>query len=147
MHSIRGGLVAILVSSTVAVGLLPPTASEAPGNTDFLRTWQRTDWPVRERLANRSWIWGPEAFATELIESYGEAQGGEDSRYMLLSGGNAGVSVSDELWLLDFATTEWKTLPSTGGDAPAMSGHDAVWMGNGQLIVVGSGETWAATLT
>ncbi len=57
--------------------MVVPVAAEEPGNTDFFRTWQRTDWPVQNQLAQRSWIWGPEAFTGQLIESYAEAADGE----------------------------------------------------------------------
>jgi hypothetical protein len=75
------------------------------------------------------------------------ATAGEDGRYLLLHGGNAGDAASGELWLLDYATLEWIALPSSGGAAPALFGHDAVWIDGGTLIVVGGGETWVAALS
>jgi hypothetical protein len=75
------------------------------------------------------------------------ATAGEDGRYLLLHGGNAGGAANGELWLLDYATLEWIALPSSGGAAPALIGHDAVWIDGGTLIVVGGGETWVAALS
>ncbi len=91
--------------------------------------------------------WAPVAGAGPSPRNLYAAAAGEDGRYMLVHGGNAGGVASDELWLFDFDTIEWKTLPSIGGNAPAMSGHDAVWAGSNHLIVVGAGQTWVVTLS
>ena len=77
MRTIRKAFAALMVGAMVVAGLVAPVAAEAPGNSDFFRTWQRTDWPVATSQASRSWIWGPEAFTGEVIESYVEAPGGE----------------------------------------------------------------------
>ena len=77
MKLLRTSFAALLIVLTLLTGLFAPVAAEVPGNTAFFKTWQRTDWPVREQLAQRSWTWGPEAFTTELIESYEEAPGNE----------------------------------------------------------------------
>ncbi|MEZ4520643.1 MAG: kelch repeat-containing protein [Thermomicrobiales bacterium] len=95
-------------------------------------------------LAARNWA--PVAGQGPSPRNLYAATAGEDSRYMLVHGGNAGGTAANDLWLLDFATTDWKTLPSTGGEAPSMSGHDAVWTTSG-LLVVGSGQTWIAALS
>ncbi len=96
-------------------------------------------------LAGRGWRQIDSAAGPSPRNFYA-ATAGEDSRYLLLHGGNAGGSSSNELWLFDYATTQWKTLPSTGGDAPAMTGHDTVWT-TGGLLVVGGGQTWIAALS
>ncbi|MEZ4520642.1 MAG: hypothetical protein R3A46_03205 [Thermomicrobiales bacterium] len=72
---VRVSFAALLTAVTLVAGFIAPLAAEEPGNSAFFRTWQRTDWPVRELLAERSWIWGPEAFTTELVENYEEAPG------------------------------------------------------------------------
>src|SRR5690606_27703109 len=42
-----------------------------------LATWQRTDLPVVEGQATRTWMWGPEAFTNEMSEPYTESPGGQ----------------------------------------------------------------------
>ncbi len=51
----------------------------APANEHFQRTWDRTDRPVVEGQATRTWMWGPEAFTTQLSEVYDESPGGQRS--------------------------------------------------------------------
>jgi len=46
-------------------------------NEHFQRTWERTDRPVSEGAASRSWIWGPEPISPVIREPYAEAPGGE----------------------------------------------------------------------
>ncbi|MEZ4569439.1 MAG: NHL repeat-containing protein [Thermomicrobiales bacterium] len=50
------------------------TARAVPPATDhFQRTWARTDKPVADITASRTWMWGPEAFTGALDEDYAEA--------------------------------------------------------------------------
>ncbi len=51
--------------------------SVAPANEAFQRTWARTDQPVASGAANRTWMWGPEAFTEALTEDYTESPGGQ----------------------------------------------------------------------
>src|SRR5690606_21236684 len=51
--------------------------AEAPANSYFECTWQRTDLPVESGQVNRTWMWGPEAFTGPLHEAYAESPGGE----------------------------------------------------------------------
>ena len=37
---------------------------------EFERTWERTDRPVAEGRANRTWMWGPQPFTDVLVEEY-----------------------------------------------------------------------------
>ncbi|MFW6074894.1 MAG: hypothetical protein ACOC9Y_04815, partial [Chloroflexota bacterium] len=60
------------------IGFGPGTAvAEAPANDAFQRTWERTDQPVADGDASRTWMWGPEAFTGALTEAYAESPGGE----------------------------------------------------------------------
>jgi hypothetical protein len=56
---------------------IAPVAADAPSNGAFRRTWERTDKPVADLQATRTWIWGPGAFSEGLIEPYVEAPGGQ----------------------------------------------------------------------
>lgn len=47
----------------------------APANTHFERTWARTDKPVADGLASRTWMWGTEAFTNAMQERYIESPG------------------------------------------------------------------------
>jgi hypothetical protein len=72
----RGAAAAALM--LVGAGqILPAQAQTQAGFADpaFQRTWERTDRPVAERKADRSWYWGPTpGFATQ--ETYKQGQGG-----------------------------------------------------------------------
>ena len=55
-----------------------------PEPTDFAdpafeRTWQRTDRPVEQRDVDRTWMWGPGPFTTEIDEAYVESPDGTRS--------------------------------------------------------------------
>jgi hypothetical protein len=52
-------------------------SAEAPADPAFQSTWARTDQPVLAGQANRTWMWGPEAFTGGLLEPYAEAPGGQ----------------------------------------------------------------------
>jgi hypothetical protein len=43
---------------------------------EFERTWARTDRPVAEGKATRTWMWGPEPFSDILVEPYGDTYTG-----------------------------------------------------------------------
>ena len=64
-----------LVLSLVAFSVYAVLAAQ-PGNPTFQRTWQRTDKPVLDGAATRTWMWGPEAFTEVTQEPYAEAPGG-----------------------------------------------------------------------
>ena len=69
-----------LVAAVVSVALLvsPATlAQTAPIATGaFAGTWARTDQPVLEGTAHRTWMWGPGPFTGAMGEPYREAPGG-----------------------------------------------------------------------
>ena len=52
------------------VALLAPFegAAVSPGDVAFERTWSRTDLPVASGAVSRTWMWGPAAFTSPLIE-------------------------------------------------------------------------------
>ena len=51
--------------------------AEAPANSSFAGTWERTDKPVLDGAVARTWMWGPEAFTTGLEEPYAESPNGQ----------------------------------------------------------------------
>ena len=53
----------------------PPVAR--PSDPAFQSTWQRTDRPVAEAQAVRSWIWGPQPNTQVVWETYDQAPGGQ----------------------------------------------------------------------
>jgi hypothetical protein len=48
-------------------------SAEAPSNGAFQRTWARHDEPVTAGRAERTWMWGPQAYSAELSEPYLES--------------------------------------------------------------------------
>src|SRR5687768_9654909 len=72
--------VALILLSLALAAVRFPAASveaEAPAHDAFQRTWQRTDGPVASGAADRTWLWGPEAFTGPRYEPYAESPGGE----------------------------------------------------------------------
>jgi uncharacterized protein YkwD len=74
----------VIVSQFVSVGLPagPIRARHgalavAPDAGAFQRTWQHTDRPVAEDLADRTWMWGPQANTGVVEEPYAEAPDGK----------------------------------------------------------------------
>ena len=53
----------------------PPVAR--PSDSNFQNTWQRTDKPVADGQAVRSWMWGPQPNTQVVWESYDQAPGGQ----------------------------------------------------------------------
>lgn len=59
------------------VSILPVASLAAgPANVAFFSTWERTERPVLDRLAARTWMWGPEARTGAISEAYLEASDG-----------------------------------------------------------------------
>ena len=54
----------------------PGASAQAPANSAFLRTWERTDRPVADGHVSRTWMWGPEPFTDLVTEEYEESPGG-----------------------------------------------------------------------
>jgi hypothetical protein len=74
----RRRLFGLLSASSLLIAALlsVATSAESPANASFYRTWSRTDKPVSDQVIRRTWIWGPEAFSTALLEPYDEAPNG-----------------------------------------------------------------------
>src|SRR3712207_1401864 len=74
-----GGILSSRLSSKIHLGLLAPRAEEplapAPADRAFGELWNRTDLAVARAQTGRSWMWGPQSFATG-SEAYREAPGG-----------------------------------------------------------------------
>jgi V8-like Glu-specific endopeptidase len=60
------------VPSPPLPSIIPPALSTA-----FQNTWARTDQPVAQGQANRTWMWGPTTSGTAIYEPYAEAPGGQ----------------------------------------------------------------------
>ena len=76
------GLLGLLAGSVLLTGLSasgtlapPPVAAESFASPAFSRVWERTDKPVAQGKAPRSWLWGNEPFAS-LQEKYAQGVGG-----------------------------------------------------------------------
>ena len=63
--------------ASLAIPFVPQSATAAPvGDPAFNSVWSRTDRPVQDRMAIRSWTWGPEAFHTT-YEPYTQGPAGQ----------------------------------------------------------------------
>ena len=72
-------LLIVALLALLAGGLAPvrPTLAQTPfADPAFQRTWERTDKPVADGRANRSWYWGPTPGASSM-EPYRNAPGGQ----------------------------------------------------------------------
>lgn len=65
-----------LVAALAAGGARPAQAHMAFSDPAFERVWERSDKPVQERVAVRTWMWGPEATYTA-YEPYAEGPAGQ----------------------------------------------------------------------
>lgn len=70
-------LVLILLALVLATLPAGPVAAAEIGLFAFQRTWARTDEPVAQHQAQRTWVWGPEAASPLLIEPYAEGSVGD----------------------------------------------------------------------
>uniref|UniRef100_A0A7C2WK81 Excalibur calcium-binding domain-containing protein n=1 Tax=Thermorudis sp. TaxID=1969470 RepID=A0A7C2WK81_9BACT len=73
---VRIVLALALVWAGLSAGGLDAHASGGGMNAAFHRTWARTDRPVAEGQANRTWMWGPGPFSNVLFEEYDEGSEG-----------------------------------------------------------------------
>ncbi|HEX5165534.1 MAG TPA: S8 family serine peptidase [Thermomicrobiales bacterium] len=53
-----------------------PQVPNAVDYPEFLRTWQRTDEPVKQLVAQRTWMWGDGQASDAMVEAYADAPGG-----------------------------------------------------------------------
>ena len=69
-------LLAVLMLLLTVVGQIRPASAQGNfADPAFQRTWERTDKPVADGQANRSWYWGPTPGAAT-TEPYKNAPGG-----------------------------------------------------------------------
>jgi len=87
----KNRLLILSVIITSFFSILTPTATNAanptpipiPANRElfadgnFFANWQRTDFPVSELKASRSWYWGPKPSSIGVFEDYTESFGGK----------------------------------------------------------------------
>lgn len=69
-------LLAVVVVLALLGAQIPtviPASAQAPSNGSFQRTWARHDDPVTAGRAERTWMWGPQAYTAELTEPYLES--------------------------------------------------------------------------
>lgn len=69
-------LIAIAGATLLVILATAPAFAVAPEPGPFERTWARTDMPVQENMADRTWMWGPEANSEVIQEPYADAPGG-----------------------------------------------------------------------
>jgi uncharacterized protein YkwD len=74
-HSTRRAL-ATIFSLLLAFPLAASAGAQSFGDTAFESTWQRTDLPVAQGQAMRTWMWGPQPFTAALTEGYADSPGG-----------------------------------------------------------------------
>lgn len=68
-------LAVFVILLAMLVPMLGVEAQQLPAAFD--RTWERTDQPVASGQANRTWMWGPQAFTGVVNEPYAESPGGQ----------------------------------------------------------------------
>lgn len=74
----RTAVFGVLVLVLLANAATAITATAQLETSDpFHSRWNYTDEPVATGQVNRTWMWGPEAFSTALVEEYHDASGGE----------------------------------------------------------------------
>lgn len=74
LHRVIFAMIFAMLAMPLAV---MPVVADAPANEFFQQTWARTDKPIADGQANRTWMWGPEAFTGAMTESYVESPNGE----------------------------------------------------------------------
>lgn len=57
-----------LIVSVMALSFPLDGAAVSPGDPAFERTWSRTDLPVASNTISRTWMWGPAAFSSPMVE-------------------------------------------------------------------------------
>lgn len=120
-----GAIVVPLLAMVIALAGSPALAV-SPANNSFKRTWARTDQPVADGSVNRTWMWGPAAFAEALTEPYLEASGGErtvqyfDKARMEINDANADPNtdwyVTNGLLVVEMATGRFQIGASSFED-------------------------------
>lgn len=64
----------LLVTMLFTMGLvsIQPVSAASISDYDIQRTWNRTDKPVADHQASRTWMWGPEPFTDKFVEPFVE---------------------------------------------------------------------------
>jgi hypothetical protein len=101
---------AALLAIALMLAAAARTEAVAPQGEPFERTWARTDKPVKDGAASRTWMWGPEALEPARREAYDE--GHDNSR---------------EVQYFDKARMEITTDPSVP--------YDSIWFVTNGLLV------------
>lgn len=65
----------VLLVAGGAIFMVSPAAAVETGHDAFAFTWNRTDLPVANNQATRTWMWGPAAFTSAMEEWYTEGVG------------------------------------------------------------------------
>ena len=77
-----GGLLALLNLAPAFAYHEGPDQNHGYANIYFERTWEYLDKPVKNHRVNRTWIWGPDAYTSGMIEDYEESpQGRREIQY------------------------------------------------------------------
>jgi hypothetical protein len=71
-----GGGTSNALTLTISADLPEP---EAVDHSEFNRTWQRTDEPVKQLVVTRTWMWGDGPASGAILEPYQESPGGKRS--------------------------------------------------------------------
>lgn len=81
---IRRAIVTLLALGMLGSLLVPASPASEIGTYAFEQVWWRTDLPVRENQADRTWVWGPEPISSLLLEPYdeGHASGFDGARWV-----------------------------------------------------------------
>ncbi len=74
--STRARVLPLILVVVFLVSLQLTALATQPANDAFYRTWERTERPVSDQVADRTWMWGPVAVTGEISEPYQEAPGG-----------------------------------------------------------------------
>jgi len=77
----RGRWLSLFCTLVILVAVAPLASLRADefAHYEFRRTWERTDLPVQNGRAARTWMWGPGPMTPALWERYHEAEGGARS--------------------------------------------------------------------
>jgi len=68
--------VAMLGAMLLLIAAAAPALAHDPAPGAIKRTWARTDMPVSTGMADRTWMWGPDALDDPVMEPYAESPGG-----------------------------------------------------------------------
>ena len=119
---------ALLILVSLVFGIATVSA-EAPANEHFQSVWDRTDRPVAEGMAVRTWMWGPDAFTGSLQEPYAESPGGQrtvqyyDKARMEITDPNGDPNsewfATNGLLVVELITGQLQTGNATFEDRPA----------------------------